>query len=222
MIAGALVKIPDEQPIEELNNVVWGRSSGGFPLRSLIQFRPSLGGQSPDIQEALAIHQEVRREWTIDEKDGVYSIVPQDVVSTIWANIYIVQGLVIVDRTDNRGFVLDIINNGLGRECAHQVFLDSKAMARDHSDQWMRGFSERRGRVDTGVLYGEGVEQDDVFGPELDRSASQSVGWITRSFGEPTKVRVSPAGSVVVWSWPRIEQFIDFLRREVIIYMISL
>jgi hypothetical protein len=174
-------------------------------------------------QSALAIHQSPGREPIIDDSTGKYRISYLDTVDTVWANIYVVPRFVVVDSLENRAFVRDIINRGLKlANPAHDVVLNTHQMAIDHEGQWVRSFSERRGRVDRGTVFGEGVEQDAVFGPELGRSKSKTVGWITSFFGSPVKVKVSPRGAVSIWSWPPIDLFLRFLEKEILPYIISL
>lgn len=230
MLSGALIKLPEDFDIQRLNGIIWSRPSGELTLQSVIQFR------EPDIavervrrgQAALAINQDIVIEPTlIQEQDGTYSIIHHDVVKTTWANIYVVQGYIVVDRLENRSFVCQIINRGLRGGVAlgitsHDVYLDTASMVANHPDQWIRGFSERMGRVDRGTVFGEGIERDTVFGPELDRSTKKSIGWITRFFGEPAKVRVSPLGSIILWANPPMDAFLNFLRMEILPYIIVL
>jgi len=225
MLAGALIRTPEDLAIERLNGANWERRDNDLTLRSVIQFqdRRIVVDENTTAEEALAIHQEIGLEHTLVEESGRYSIVHQDVVMTRWAYIHIVRGLVVVDKLSNRGFVQQIINNGLNlTDRAHSIFLDTTRMARDHANQWVRGFSDRLGRVDRGTIFGEGVEQDSIFGPELGRSTSKSVGWVTNFFGSPVKVRVSPKGSVTIWGSPTVGRFVRFLRMRILPYVIAL
>lgn len=225
MLSGALLRIPDDLDIERLNGVNWEREENDLTLRSVIQFqeRPIVVDRDTTAEVALAIHQEIKREPALIEENGRYSILHHDTVATRWAYIHVLHGLVVVDKLENRSFVRQTINNGLNLSTrAHDVLLDTARMTIDHADQWVRGFSERRGRVDRGTVYGEGVEQDSVFGPELNRSTSKAVGWTTNFFGSPVKVRVSPRGSVTAWAWPPMELFLRFLRMQILPYIIAL
>lgn len=229
MLSGALIKLPENFEIQRLNGVNWSRASGELTLQSVIQFRePQTEGRGGRVQAALAINQDIVIEPTlVEDEDGTYSILHHDTVKTTWANIHIVQGYVVVDRLENRSFVRQIINGGLNRGvalgiAAHDVYLNTAAMVANHPDQWIRGFSDRMGRVNRGTVFGEGVERDAVFGPELDRSTKKSVGWITNFFGSPTKVKVSPLGSIIVWSNPPMDAFMRFLRIEILPYIIAL
>lgn len=223
MLSGALIRIPEDLDVERLDGVIWEREDREQTLRSLIQFheRSILVDGNTTAEAALAIHQEIGIEPTLVEEEGRYSIMHHDTVVTTWAYIYVVPSLVVVDKLGNRGFVRQIINNGLNLS-AHNIYLDTARMARDHANQWVRGFSDRLGRVDRGTVFGEGVEQDSVFGPELGRSTSKSVGWITNFFGSLAKVRVSPKGSVTLWASPPIGLFIRFLRTAILPYVIAL
>ena len=224
MLSGTLIKIPDTIPIERLNGLTWEREERNFSLRSVIQFQEASSNRNASPNSAMAIHQRVGREVTLGERNGIYFLDSEDVVRTVWANIQIIAGLIIVDRGDNTGFVKEIINRGLflPRNTAHNVYIDTSAMARDHPDQWIRGFSDRQGRVSSGTVYGNSVERDSIFGPEIERSRSKTIGWYTNFFGQTAKVRVSPEGSILVLSYPTMNQFIDFIQREIMPYVISL
>ena len=225
MLSGALIRTPEDLEIERLDRVSWRRAENDLELQSVIQFqgRPIVVDEDTTAEMALAIHQEIEMEPALIEEDGIYRITHYDTVKTKWAYIYVVRGYVVVDNLGNRGFVRQIINYGLNLATrAHNVSLDTTAMARDHENQWIRGFSDRVGRVDRGTVFGEGVEQDSVFGPELARSTKRSVGWVTNFFGSPVKVKVSPLGSVTVWANPPEALFLRFLGREILPYVIAL
>lgn len=224
MLSGALVKLPEDLEINKLDGVVWRREERGQTLKSIIQFQGQpIKTRDITAQLAIAIHEKIVKRPILEEVDGKFSLSQIDVIEPSWANIYIVPGFVVVDSKDSRPFVRDIINKGLRLSPrAHDVFLNVAKMAQDHEGQWIRSFSDRRGRVDKGTVFGEGVEQDAVFGPELGRARSRTVGWITNFFGSPVKVRVSEGGSVTVWAWPPIELFLKFIKMEILPYMISL
>lgn len=225
MLSGALIRTPENFEIETLNGVSWERENNDLTLRSVIQFQEHriIVDVDTTAEAALAIHEDIVMEPVLVEEDGTYRIIHRDAVKTKWAHIYVVRGYVVVDRLGNRGFVREIINRGLNLTTrAHNVFLDTTRMVRDNANHWVRGFSDRIGRVDRGTVFGEAVEQDSVFGPELERSAKRSVGWVTSFFGSPAKVRVSPQGSVTVWANPPEELFLRFLRMEILPYVIAL
>jgi hypothetical protein len=223
MLSGALIKLPDDLDIKKLDGVKWEREHRGRQLTSVIQFQESFSAGEETAAKALVIHQSPGREAIIDDSGGKYSITYIDSVDTTWANIFVVPGFVVVDSLENRAFVREIINRGLKlTNPAHEVALDTAKMAQDHVDQWIRGFSGRLGRVDRGTVFGEGVEQDSIFGPELGRSTSKIVGWTSNFFGSPVKVRVSPRGSVTLWAFPPPELLLRFIRVEILPYMISL
>lgn len=225
MLSGALIKLPEELDINLLNGLKWEREWGDRSLKSVIQFQE--GGtitlRDMTINTALAINEDPAKQPIIDDYQGRYSVSFIDTINVIWSNIYIISGLVVVDSISNRSFVRETINKGLKlTNTAHDVALNTAQMARDHADQWVRAFSDRRGRVDRGTLYGDGIEQDAVFAPEFGRSTSKAIGWITNFFGSPMKVRVSPRGSVTLWAWPPPELFLRFIKTEILPYMISL
>jgi len=156
MFSGALIRLPEEIDINRLDGLRWERRQGGQDLKSVMQFQGSII-RSGDIEakEALAIHESPGKQAIIDESEGKYKISYIDVVNTVWANIYVVPGFVVVDSLENRSFVRDIINKGLNPpKRAHDVVLNTAKMAEDHAGQWVRSFAERRGRVDRGTVFG--------------------------------------------------------------------
>lgn len=224
MLSGALIKLPEDLQIESLNGARWEREDNGEELTSVIQFQDQhiVVDSDTTAELALAIHQEIKKEPVLIEEHERYSILYQDAVRIRWAHIYIFDSLTVVDRLANRDFVRKIINKGLDLSSAHLVYLDTSRMAVDHVDHWVRGFSDRQGRVDRGTVYGVGVEQDSVFGPELYRSTKKAVGWVTNFFGSPVKVKASPLGSVTIWANPPVGHFLRFLRMEILPYVIAL
>jgi hypothetical protein len=224
MLSGALIKLPDGINIERFNGLKWERQERDQPLKSVIQFQeivPRITDRR--VKWMLVIHERLEKTPIVDERNGIYSISYVDSTTPAWAYAYVVPDFIIVDRLENRDFVGEIINKGLKlTNPVHNVALDTRRMSRDYRGQWIRGFAERRGRVDRGTVFGERVEEDDIFAPELERSASRSVGWITNFFGEPVKIRVSPRGSITVWGFPPIESFLNFIRDEILPYVIAL
>lgn len=223
MRSGSLIVIPFDFDLEQLNGLLWDREEEGHRLKSLIQFEHRFNVET-GVQaiEALAIHQSIRDIPVLQEVAGRYRIDYVESVRTEFSRIYTLPGLVVVDTLKNRGFVSDIINRGLRNNVSQTIYLDTARMANDHRDQWERRFTDRAGRVNKGALYGDGVEQDSIFGPELDRSRTGSVGWHTNFFGSLYKVKVSPRGSVTLWSNPRMDTFLRFLRYEIIPYAVYL
>lgn len=221
MRSGAIIVIPVDFSTIKLNGLLWEREEEGFNLKSLIQFERHFELETGILaNEAIAIHQEIKSLPALQEVAGRYSISSEYKVITNFARLHILPGLVIVDTLGKRKFVGEIINRGLQRNFAYEIMLDTKRIAADHRNQWGRDFSDRVGRVRKGKLYGDGVEQDPIFGPELNKSTTGRVGWYTTFFGSHDKVIVSPKGSVQVWAQPPIELFLKFLRTIIIPYKI--
>lgn len=222
MRSGAIMVIPADFGTLGLDGLLWDREEEGFNLKSLIQFERHFDLETGiRADEAMAFHQEIKSSPDLQEEAGKYSISSEYEVITTFASLHILPGLVIVDTLGHRKFVRQIINQGLGQiNFAHEITLDTPRIAIDHRDQWGRGFTGRVGRVQKGKLYGDSVEQDPIFGPEFDRSKTESVGWYTTFFGSHNKVMVSPKGSVQVWANPPIELFLKFLRMIILPYKV--
>ena len=224
MLSGALIGIPENFTVEQLDGLLWEREESGFELRSVIQLeRHLLVERGVAAREALAIHQGIGTMPELEVREGRYTITFASYVRTISSHIYVLPTLVVADNLTSRGFVREIINKGLRQaNLAYNLTLDTARMAKDHRNHWIRRFTDRRGRVSKGALYGDGVEQDSVFGPELNRSRTRAVGWFTNFFGSLDKVKVSPKGSVTLWANPPVELFLRFLRYEILPYVVAL
>lgn len=231
MLAGALIYLPESIGIEALDGCKWEREENGIKLTSVIQFKENIGDEKLDAYTGTAFHQSLRLEATLKEDQGKFKIVYSFIPNTISADVIVVSGrlpsgradpFIIVDNLDNRYFVTEIVKNGLQLEpeTVNQVRLNTNRLAKVHSEQWLRSFTGREGKVDSGMVFGEDIEQDDVFGPELERSSSESVGWVTNFFGPPTKVRVSPRGSVTIMAWPTQSQLAKFIMKEIVPFIV--
>ncbi len=222
MRSGAILVIPEDFSTLSIDGLLWEREEEGFDLKSLIQFERHFDFETGiRADEAIAIHQEIRSMPALREIAGRYTVQSDYNVITNFAFIHILSGFIVVDKLLSRKFVSQIINHGLGRRnFAEHVTLDTQRIANDHRDQWVRRFKDRTGRVNKGSLYGDGVERDSVFGPELIRSTTGSIGWFTNHFGSNDKVMVSPKGSVTVWANPPIHMFLKFIRDEILPYLI--
>ncbi|MEM2130462.1 MAG: hypothetical protein QXZ70_07685 [Candidatus Bathyarchaeia archaeon] len=215
------MKLPADLDVTRLDGLVWAREYNRRQLRSVIQFEGvPFRISDMDVYPALAIHERVIMSPVLAENNGRYSVGYTETVVPSWANCYFASGFGVVDKLANRSFVEDTINHGLRLVIpVHGVAIDTARLSFDHRDQWIRSFSERQGRVDRGTLFGEGVEQDNVFGPELGRANCRSVGWITDFFSDPVKVKVTPKGSVTLWADVPPELFIRFIRMEILPYV---
>lgn len=223
MVWGSILKINDGIHTK-LNKLEWNRKEGEFQLKSIIQYNQDvLRVNDQTVRTALAIDEYITNPLNLKKRsDDTYSLVPKTQVATRWAYIHITPTHIIVDRKNNRDFVREIIHNGLKLKQEEPEFLvlDTKKIAANNKNQWVRGFAERKGRINEGIVYGDGVEQDAVFGDELKNSKVNSVGITTPFFGNPTKVRVSSNGVVSVLGNHTYEKFIEYIETEILPYTI--
>jgi hypothetical protein len=224
MQSGALIQLEEDFDIEKLDRCRYDRKYSHHVLKGVIQFEGStLRVGDLDVKPAMALYERLVQRPVIDEVNGSYRIVYRDAIEAYSSKIYVATGLVLVDNLDNRPFVKDIINKGQNKaHLASNITLNTYKLSKDHEDQWTYGFADRMGRVQKGTVFGNSVEKDAVFGPEFENCSSRSVGWYTDFFGMPIKVKVSPRGSVTLWSMVPPEVFLNFIRKEIVPYIISL
>jgi hypothetical protein len=204
----------------------WKRDSGNFPLVSVIQYMVEKFklGRNRIAKKAMVIHQHVgtRHELKRNE-NGRYSILSEEAVITRWSNIIITPNYIVVDKKGNKVFVKEVITNALGLiDSINYLQLDTHKMSQDTKDHWTHHFDGRSGRVQTGTFFGDGIEQDPVFGKELKKSNTKAVGLVTRFFGNPAKVRISSEGGVTAYGNLEEEQFLKYIEAEILPYRIQL
>lgn len=225
MLHAALIRLPDGLDVADLNGYIWERTQNNTTLRSIIQFEgvPIRAADRTAFQ-ALAIHERIIQQPVMRQEGGRYTIGFADAVAPSWATCYLLPNLAIVSKLSHRPFVVDIVNHGSNGHNARlvvpakEVAINTARMSADHPDQWIRAFHDRAGRIEKGTVYGEGVEQDAVFGQELEHSNCGSLGWVTDAFGNPVKVRVSPKGSITLMTDIPIDVFLRFIVLEILPY----
>lgn len=226
MISGAVLVKPETVVDDKLGSIVWQRTEEGIVLQSVLQFRPEtykIDGKRK-ARSALVIHQSLGTKEDIQKVNGTYEISIQTEKQTRWANIFVTSNYIVVDNKSNRTFVKEVINRGLNlpAHTVHYLHLDTAKMAQDFNNHWTRCFEERRGRVQKGTVYGDGVEQDPVFGRELLDSTTKAVGLVTQFFGRQTKVRVSADGTVTVLDFLTPDTFLRYIDSEIMQYKVAL
>lgn len=226
MISGAILVKPETVNDDRLGSIVWQRTEESIPLQSVFQFRPETYkiDAKRKAQSALVIHQELGTREDIKKVKGIYDIAITTEKQTKWANVFVTPKYLVVDNKINRTFVKDVINKGLKlpANTVHYLRLDTAKMAQDYKNHWTRCFEDRNGRVQRGTVYGDGVEQDPVFGRELLDSTTKAVGLITQFFGRQTKVRVSSDGVVTVMDFLSPDTFLRYIESEILPYRMSL
>jgi hypothetical protein len=203
----------------------WKRKNGDFDLLSVIQYMPERFklGKNRLARRAMVIHQNVGTRHALTRNEGRYSILHEEAVITRWSLIIIAPNYIVVDKKVNKVFVKEVISNALSLvDSLTYVQLNTQKMSQDTKDHWTRGFDKRSGRVQSGTFYGDSIEQDSVFGTELKRAKTKSVGLVTKFFGNPTKVRISAEGAITVYGDIQEEQFLKYIEQEILSYSIQL
>ena len=160
MLTGALLKLPQNLDVNDIDGLTWDRTKNDNPLKSIIQFDGnSFNFANIKVHPAIAIHERLTNRPKLVEESGKYEIGYSEEVVPIWAKCHFSKGFGIVDTLINRFFVLDIIRHGITSKIpVVEYAIDTARIASDHKNHWLQTFSERLGRVDRGTVYGDGVE----------------------------------------------------------------
>lgn len=173
-------------------------------------------------KEVLVAHDGIVSENYIrPDTNGTLIQAKRDVVKTLYSRVYVCPSFAVVDKKENVHFVRDALRRALDiqKDTIYPAYLDMKRIVDDHPEQWVRGFTDRKGHVQRGTVYGAGVEKDVVYGDDFDRSRSKSVGWETDFFGPPVKIRVSQSpvgGTVMVFTEPSAADLLQFIETEIL------
>jgi hypothetical protein len=199
----------------------WKRKNGDFDLLSVIQYMPVTFKLRKNriARRAMVIHQNVGTKHALTMNEGRYSISHEEDIITRWSLIIIAPNYILVDKKVNKVFVKEVISNAISLvDSLNYVQLNTQKMSQDTKDHWTRGFENRSGRVQSGTFYGDSIEQDSIFGTELKRAETKSVGLVTKFFGNPTKVRISSDGGLTVYGDIQEEQFLKYIEQEILPY----
>lgn len=225
MVSGSIILKNSNIDNDSLKSLKWEREEDERIVKDVIQINDSKFkfGTNDYASSALGIHEYVGLNEQLVESDGIYSVESSKIVKVKWARLLLTDTFVVVDKKSNRPFVREIITNGLGlgKTELTDLVLNTKQISDSKNNQWIRCFENRRGKVNRGRIYGDGIEKDPTFKPILEKSNTNATGYPTKFFGEETKVKITPDGSVTIYDDVGHSDFLKFIQKEVLPYKIS-
>jgi len=217
---------PKENLYEKLRKFKTTREERGFTLQSIIQLEDVMLTleDGVDVITGMVIDEYVREPRRLEKvKEDIFTVVKgrphADVrFGTFWMTT---KSIIIVDRSANREFVFGVISKALGggKNSIRPVGMDIKKIAKEYKGHWLGSIVDRKGNMTTGTFYGTDLEDDDVIGSEYKKSHKNQVGFVTQYFQSPTKVRVTRGGGVTVFAGVTRENYIQFIREELLGYV---
>jgi len=162
-------------------------------------------------------------ETLVEDEEGRYEVGagdPQKAVryGKFWLTT---QSIVVAEKTSTKDFTFTTISKALKSKVS-ACQLKVNEIARDYGGHWINGFSGRTGHLQSGTLYGDSLEREPLTRSEYAGWDKQQVGYVTRFFGDKTKVKVTVDGSLFVYKNLRrdIERFVKFIRQEILDYKV--
>lgn len=229
LLSGSFGRFPETEDIaRRLQNHTYLHDLHGHEVRAIIQLdeerfrlqnRQILKGMV--IDHVLSPHSDLMRDTR-----GRYYVNTNIKPRLIWTRFEIIgNNLVRVDNSHARTIAFDVLSRGLNgavNDYVKPAFFDLQRLANDYAGHWVGGIQDRAGHMQSGIFYGESIEDDDVIGTTYRRGTKNQVGFETDYFGNgSTKVRITREGSVQVYGDVAENAYLQFVTDELLPYMIQ-
>jgi hypothetical protein len=201
------------------------RTGKKFQLTSAIKLdekRISLGKQVR-IFSGVVVNEWIRTPKILEQVEGgAYRIVSgEPIKDTQLGQFWLTtEGIAVAQSKRSRGFSFDLLSTALLSKVRPIKFRVSK-IADDYSGHWLGGFYDRKGRMQSGTIYGDSLEEERLIRREYPRWKKKQVGFQTKYFGALTKVKVTQEGVVSAYRdlYGDMEQFFAFVKDELLKYI---
>lgn len=198
-----------------------------FKLDSVINTRHELISlqQNSIAHQGQAAEQQLERKETPNvDSSGEIRITnshePEWHVTDFWAVSRPDSDDLIVVKNSGGTFAFDLIADAIGMNIK-RIRFDLHQILADFDGHWVGGFDERSGRVESGLLYGEDIENDVEMGDPFKRTSNKSViGPKIDYNGDSLKLKIGRDGWVQVVSpgtYPR-EAYLNFVNDVMLSY----
>lgn len=174
----------------------------------------------------VAKQQLTKQEMPNISDNGDICIQENQRINWVWTDFWVVQkdnpGSFAVVKNSDGIFAFDQLSNATGTGI-NQIRFDLEEILSDFPGQWIGGFNERSGRVQSGLLYGDKIEDDIKMGDPFKKTSNKTViGPKINYRGQELKVKVGVDGWVQIVSpgtYPR-DKYLSFLRDVILNYTI--
>jgi hypothetical protein len=122
-------------------------------------------------------------------------------------------------KKHNSGFPFGLLSDALDQRVKRASF-NLEDMIRDYPGQWTGGFGERQAKVQSGLLWGDDIEDDTEMGDPFISSSKNLIGPTIQYRGQKLKTKISSEGFVQIVDpndYSR-EAFIAFVEEMVLPY----
>lgn len=214
-------------PITGISDYEHTWEQDGYELNAYINLDEKimdLGGNSIARHGRAAEQQLSEKEVPDVETGGNISIQTKQEPEWVWTDFWIVKqdnpGNFVVVKNSDGLFALELLSNSIGTNI-EKVRFNLEEILSDFPGQWVGGFEERPGRVQSGLLYGDDIEDDIEMGDPFKRTSNKSViGPKIEYRGQELKVKVGVDGYVQIVSpgtYSR-DSYLSFLRDVMLNY----
>lgn len=223
--SGSIGEFTEIENLEDkIKRFQYSREENGKQLKSKIQYKETILTESETIYNGQVFDEyfTTRRELTLDNEGNYKVEVKEDVKDIRYGYFWVTNNsIAVADSSRSREFVFRVISRAIGNsnDYVHAVNLDVEKIAEDYRNSWLGSIKDREGNWQSGVLYGNILEEDGVIGQEYSRCHKNQVGITTDFFGAPVKVRITSHGTVMILgNISGIGEYIRFIKTELMAY----
>jgi hypothetical protein len=193
-----------------------------FELTSLVRLNAPLPfGRQAQMFSGIVMHEYIRTPQILLRKDGTYEIADgEPYKDTQFGRFWLTTaGIAVSESIKKRSFSFDVLSDAMISQIKPVVFRVGD-IARDYNGHWMGDVNDRPGHVQSGVFYGEEIEEDSLIRQEYRTWKHNQVGFKTSHFGPVTKIRITKDGAVTVYRdlYDRMDLFFRFVIEELLPY----
>lgn len=172
-----------------------------------------------DIDTGRAASQTVRDREAVTFTNGSISLETESEISTQYTEFFAVPGEFVGVASSSGTFLFDLVAERTDTTISRCEFdLDGLVEAFPDATPWKVGFYGHEGPADNGVIHGESVLEDSVFGTALESSKKNQLGLKLDRDGTEIKMAVTRSGYVEVYQPSDIDtaEFAAFVREDIL------
>ena len=172
------------------------------------------------VQKGRAATQKLDEQESVAIVDGSIRIQNRSQPVTKYTEFVAVPGQFVVVANSGGIFAFDLLADGVGIERAEidlDGYLDVQQSEYD-ATPWKTGFYGHLGTAEKGVVYGEGVLDDEDFGGAVAGSQKNQLGLSYTQGDELMKVNITESGYVEIYQPSNYEEeeFSEFVAEEIL------